>query len=65
VTLSTGRVPNLGPARLRYILGHNIVNEVYYPRIDNPRCRDSDLIIADDAGFWVELKRPPDYRLEM
>jgi len=52
----------LGPARLWFTLGHGILNEVYYPRIDLPQIRDLGFIVADDAGFWVEVKRldPPD-----
>jgi glucoamylase len=47
----------MGPARLWYTLGHGILNEVYYPRIDIPQIRDLGFIVADDAGFWVEVKR--------
>jgi glucoamylase len=53
----------LGPARLWYTLGHGIFNEVYYPRIDIPQIRDLGFIVADGAGFWVEVKRLEDYRL--
>ncbi|MDD4881082.1 MAG: glycoside hydrolase family 15 protein [Gallionellaceae bacterium] len=54
----------LGPARLWYTLGHGIVNEVYYPRIDIPQIRDLGFIVADGAGFWVEVKRLQDYQLD-
>lgn len=47
----------MGPARLWFTLGHGIVNEVYHPRIDIPQMRDLGFIVADDAGFWVEVKR--------
>ena len=47
----------MGPARLWYTLGHGILNEIYYPRIDIPQIRDLGFIVADDAGFWVEVKR--------
>ena len=53
----------IGSSRLWFTLGHGIVNEVYYPRIDIPQVRDLGFIVADDAGFWVELKRQPDYTL--
>ena len=49
----------LGPARLWYTLGHGIVNEVYYPRIDIPQIRDLGFIVADGHGFWSEVKRLP------
>jgi len=47
----------LGASRLWFTLGGGIVNEVYYPRIDIPQIRDLGFIIADDQGFWVEVKR--------
>lgn len=54
----------IGPARLWYTLGHGIVNEIYYPRIDIPQIRDLGFIVADGTGFWVEAKRLEDYRLD-
>lgn len=51
----------LGPPRLWYTLGQGIVNEVYYPRVDIPQIRDLGFIVADDKGFWVEVKRHGDY----
>lgn len=53
----------LGPARLWFTLGFGIVNEVYYPRVDLPQIRDLGFIVADDAGFWVEVKRMRRYTL--
>ncbi|BAV35013.1 glycosyl hydrolase [Sulfuricaulis limicola] len=47
----------LGSSRLWYSVGYGIVNEVYYPRIDIPQIRDLGFIVADDKGFWVEVKR--------
>ena len=52
----------LGPARLWFTVGRGIVNEVYFPRIDIPQIRDLGFIVADDAGFWVEVKRLDSYR---
>lgn len=46
----------IGPSRLWFTLGHGIVNEIYHPRVDTPQIRDLGFIIADDAGFWVEIK---------
>jgi glucoamylase len=51
----------LGPPRLWFTLGHGIVNEVYYPRIDIPQIRDLGFIIADGRGFWAEVKRIATY----
>jgi len=47
----------LGGARLWFTIGGGIVNEVYYPRVDIPQIRDLGFIVADGAGFWVEVKR--------
>ncbi len=50
----------LGPNRLWFTVGDGIVTEVYYPRIDIPQIRDMGFLIADDEGFWCELKANPD-----
>jgi glucoamylase len=55
---------SLGPARLWYTLGHGIVNEVYYPRVDIAQIRDLGFIVGDGAGFWVEARRVGAYRVE-
>lgn len=47
----------LGPSRVWFTIGGGIVNEVFYPRVDSPQIRDLGFIIADDQGFWVEVKR--------
>ena len=47
----------LGSSRLWFTIGGGIVNEVYYPRVDLPQIRDLGFIVADGAGFWVEVKR--------
>lgn len=48
---------SLGSSRLWFTVGHGIVNEVYYPRVDIPQIRDLGFIVADGQGFWVEVKR--------
>lgn len=47
---------SLGPARVWFTIGQGILNEIYYPRIDIAQVRDIGLIIADDQGFWQEVK---------
>jgi len=47
----------LETSRLWFTVGYGIINEVYYPRVDIPQIRDLGVIVADDAGFWVEVKR--------
>ncbi len=56
---------SLGPARLWFTTGFGIVNEVYFPRADLPQIRDLGFIVADGAGFWVEVKRLGHYRIEL
>ena len=53
----------LGPSRLWFTLGGGIVNEVFYPRVDIPQSRDLGFIVADDQGFWVEVKRMQSHTL--
>ena len=56
---------SLGSARLWFTVAEGIVTEVYYPRIDIPQIRDLGFIIADDMGFWVELRRLSNYRVSL
>ena len=44
-------------SRVWFTVGHGILNEVYWPRVDRPQVRDLGFIVADDAGFWSEVKR--------
>ena len=55
----------LGPARLWFTVGYGIINEVYYPRVDLPQIRDLGFIVGDGRGFWVEVKRLGNYRLNL
>ena len=48
---------SLGSSRLWFTVAEGIVTEVYYPRIDIPQIKDLGFIVADDRGFWVELRR--------
>jgi glucoamylase len=55
----------LGSSRLWFTIGGGIINEVYYPRIDTPQIRDLGFIVADGAGFWVEVKRLPQHQVQL
>ncbi len=44
-------------SRVWFTIGYGILNEVYWPRVDAPQIRDLGFIVADDAGFWSEVKR--------
>jgi glucoamylase len=56
---------SLGTSRLWFTVAEGIVTEVYYPRIDIPQIRDLGFIIADDRGFWVELRRHGNYEVSL
>ena len=40
-----------------FTISHGILNEVYYPRVDQACTRDFGLIVSDGAGFLSEEKR--------
>ncbi|HLX34915.1 MAG TPA: glycoside hydrolase family 15 protein [Candidatus Limnocylindrales bacterium] len=44
-------------SRVWFTIGRGILNEVYWPRVDRPQTRDLGFIVADDQGFWSEVKR--------
>ena len=44
-------------SRVWFTLSHGIVNEVYYPRLDQANTRDFGLLVADGADFFSEEKR--------
>ena len=56
---------SLGSSRLWFTAAEGIVTEVYYPRIDIPQIKDLGFIIADDRGFWVELRRMGNYTVTL
>ena len=43
--------------RVWFTLSHGILNEVYYPRIDQACTRDLGLLVTDGQGFLSEEKR--------
>ncbi len=44
-------------SRVWFTIGRGILNEVFWPHVDRPQIRDLGFIVADDAGFWSEVKR--------
>jgi glucoamylase len=54
----TGVGTSLSPAsRVWFTLSHGILNEIYYPRVDQACTRDLGLIITDGRDFFSEEKR--------
>jgi len=43
--------------RLWFTVSHGIVNEIYYPRVDQPNTRDFQFLISDGETFCHEEKR--------
>ena len=43
-----------------FTLRHGILNEIYYPRVDQACVRDMGLIVTDGAAFFSEEKRDAD-----
>lgn len=56
---------SLGSSRLWFTVAEGIVTEVYYPRIDIPQIKDLGFIVADDRGFWVELRHIGNYTVTL
>src|SRR5580698_2520858 len=43
--------------RLWFTLSHGIINEIYYPRVDQPNTRDFQFLVTDGETFCHEEKR--------
>jgi glucoamylase len=50
--------------RLWFTLSHGIINEIYYPSVDQPNTRDFQFLISDGETFCHEEKRDLHHRLE-
>jgi len=50
--------------RLWFTLSHGIVDEIYYPTIDQPNTRDFQLLITDGETFCHEEKRHLTHQIE-
>lgn len=50
--------------RLWFTLSHGIVNEIYYPNVDQPNTRDFQFLISDGESFCHEEKRDLDHLIE-
>jgi glucoamylase len=50
--------------RLWFTLSHGIVNEIYYPSVDQPNTRDFQFLITDGETFCHEEKLDLDHQIE-
>ena len=51
-------------SRVWFTISHGILNEVYYPRVDQACIRDLGLIVTDGASFFAEEKRDCEVAIE-
>ena len=50
--------------RVWFTLSHGIINEIYYPTVDQPNTRDLQFLISDGETFCHEEKRDLDHQIE-
>src|SRR5947199_2678479 len=50
--------------RVWFTLSHGILNEIYYPHVDQPNTRDFQFLISDSETFCHEEKRDLDHLIE-
>ena len=50
--------------RVWFTLSHGIVNEIYYPHVDQPNTRDFQFLISDGETFCHEEKRDLNHLVE-
>jgi len=50
--------------RLWFTLSHGILNEIYYPHVDQPNTRDFQFLISDGETFCHEEKRDLNHLIE-
>jgi len=51
-------------SRVWFTISHGIIDEVYYPRVDQVCVRDLGLIVTDGQGFFSEEKRHTNHQLD-
>lgn len=52
-------------SRVWFTLSHGILNEIYYPRVDQACIRDFGLIVTDGESFFSEEKRDCRHAIEV
>jgi glucoamylase len=53
-----------GSCRLWFTLSHGIVDEIYYPTVDQPNTRDFEFLVSDGDTFCHEEKRDLDHHID-
>jgi glucoamylase len=54
-----------GHSRLWFTISHGIINEVYYPRIDQANTRDLGFLVADGEDYFSEEKRDATHEISL
>jgi len=52
-------------SRVWFTISHGIINEIYYPRIDQACIRDMGLLVSDGKKFFSEEKRQANSQIAM
>ena len=52
-------------SRVWFTMSHGILDEVYYPRIDQASIRDMELLVTDGTDFFSEEKRHTRHQVEL
>src|SRR5205085_7333226 len=50
-------------SRVWFTLSHGILNEIYFPRVDQACTRDQGLLVTDGNSFFSEEKRHTSYQI--
>ncbi len=50
--------------RLWFTISHGIINEIYYPHVDQPNTRDFQFLISDGESFCHEEKRDLNHKID-
>ena len=50
--------------RVWYTISHGIINEIYYPHVDQPNTRDLQFLITDGENFFHEERRDLEHAIE-
>ena len=51
-------------SRVWFTISHGILNEIYYPRLDQACTRDAEFIVTDGKNYFSEEKRNTENKLE-
>ncbi len=55
---------NSSSSTVWFTISHGILNEIYYPRMDQAMIRDMEFIVTDGANFFSEEKRDTEHSVE-